>query len=50
LKENTDHEIGLIDIRNYPMPGVQKVFTTVELINMRLRKNRQQMNLNNEDL
>lgn len=30
LKENSDHEIGLIDIRKYPMTGVQKVFTTVE--------------------
>jgi len=30
LAENTDHQVGLIDIRKYPMPGVQKVFTTVE--------------------
>jgi NAD(P)H-dependent FMN reductase len=30
LKENSDHEVGLIDVRKYPMPGVQKVFTTVE--------------------
>jgi NAD(P)H-dependent FMN reductase len=30
LKENTEHEVGLIDVRQYAMPGVQKVFTSVE--------------------
>jgi NAD(P)H-dependent FMN reductase len=30
LKENTVHEVGLIDVRQYAMPGVQKVFTSVE--------------------
>ena len=30
LKENSEHEVGLIDVRQYAMPGVQKVFTSVE--------------------
>lgn len=30
LRENTEHEVGLIDVRKYSMPGVQKVFTSVE--------------------
>lgn len=29
LKEKTDHEIGLLEVRNYPLPLLQKVFTSV---------------------
>jgi NAD(P)H-dependent FMN reductase len=30
LQEKTEHEIGLLEVRNYPLPLLQKVFTTVE--------------------
>lgn len=30
LQGKTDHEIGLLEVRNYPLPHLQKVFTTVE--------------------
>ena len=30
LQEKTEHEIGLLDVRNYPLPLLQKVFATVE--------------------
>ena len=28
LKERTDHEIGIIEVRSYPLPLLQKVFTS----------------------
>lgn len=30
LKENTDHEIGLIDLQEWNLPPVQAIFTSVE--------------------
>jgi len=30
LQQKTEHEIGLLDVRNYPLPLLQKVFATVE--------------------
>ncbi|MDQ3279540.1 MAG: NAD(P)H-dependent oxidoreductase [Bacteroidota bacterium] len=30
LKEKTEHEIGLLEVRNYPLPLLQKVFATIE--------------------
>lgn len=30
LQEKTDHEIGLLEVRNHPLPLLQKVFATVE--------------------
>jgi len=30
LKEKTEHEIGLLEVRRYNLPLLQKVFTTVE--------------------
>ena len=30
LKERTDHEIGLLEVRKYPLPLLQKVFASVE--------------------
>ncbi|MBB1287016.1 NAD(P)H-dependent oxidoreductase [Flavisolibacter sp. BT320] len=30
LQEKTDHEIGMLEVRNYPLPLLQKVFATVE--------------------
>lgn len=30
LQEKTDHEIGLLEVRNYPLPLLQKVFASVE--------------------
>jgi len=30
LQENTGHDIGLLDVRAYPLPLLQKVFTTVD--------------------
>jgi NAD(P)H-dependent FMN reductase len=28
--DRTEHEVGLLEVRNYPLPLLQKVFTTVE--------------------
>lgn len=30
LQQKTDHEVGLLEVRNYPLPPLQKVFATVE--------------------
>lgn len=30
LQEKTEHEIGLLEVRNYPLPLLQKVFATIE--------------------
>ena len=30
LEEKTDHEIGIIDVREHPLPLLQKVFTSVD--------------------
>jgi len=30
LTEKTDHEVGILDVRSYPLPLLQKVYTTVE--------------------
>jgi NAD(P)H-dependent FMN reductase len=30
LQEKTEHEIGLLEVRKYPLPLLQKVFATVE--------------------
>lgn len=30
LREKTEHEIGLLEVRNYPLPLLQKVFSSVE--------------------
>ena len=30
LREQTEHEIDLLDVRQYPLPPMQKVFATVE--------------------
>jgi NAD(P)H-dependent FMN reductase len=30
FQEKTEHEIGLLEVRNYPLPLLQKVFATVE--------------------
>jgi NAD(P)H-dependent FMN reductase len=30
LTDKTDHEIGILDVRSYPLPLLQKVYTTVE--------------------
>jgi NAD(P)H-dependent FMN reductase len=30
LQERTDHEVGILDVRSYPLPLLQKVFATVE--------------------
>jgi NAD(P)H-dependent FMN reductase len=30
LQEKTEHDVGLLDVRSYPLPLLQKVFTTVE--------------------
>lgn len=30
FSEKTDHEIGLLEVRNYPLPLLQKVFASVE--------------------
>ena len=30
LREKTEHEVGILDVRTYPLPLLQKVFTTVE--------------------
>lgn len=30
LQEKTEHEIGLLEVRRYPLPLLQKVFATVE--------------------
>jgi NAD(P)H-dependent FMN reductase len=30
LREKTEHEVGLLDVRHYPLPLLQKVFASVE--------------------
>lgn len=30
LQDKTDHEVGLLEVRNYPLPLLQKVFASVE--------------------
>lgn len=30
LKEKTEHDIGLLEVRNYPLPLLQKVFASIE--------------------
>ena len=30
LQEKTDHEVGMLEVRNYPLPMLQKVYATVE--------------------
>jgi NAD(P)H-dependent FMN reductase len=30
LQEKTDHEVGILEVRNYPLPLLQKVYTSVE--------------------
>jgi NAD(P)H-dependent FMN reductase len=30
LTEKTDHEVGILDVRSYPLPLLQKVYTTVQ--------------------
>lgn len=30
LKQKTDHDIGLLEVRKYPLPLLQRVFATVE--------------------
>jgi NAD(P)H-dependent FMN reductase len=30
LIEKTDHEVGILDVRSFPLPLLQKVFTTVD--------------------
>ena len=30
LLETTDHEVNVLEVRNYPLPLLQRVFTTVE--------------------
>lgn len=30
LQQKTDHEVGLLEVRHYPLPPLQKVFATVE--------------------
>ncbi|HEY1023165.1 MAG TPA: NAD(P)H-dependent oxidoreductase [Flavisolibacter sp.] len=30
LQEKTEHEIGLLEVRNHPLPLLQKVFATIE--------------------
>ena len=30
LSERTEHEVGILDVRSYPLPLLQKVFTTVD--------------------
>jgi chromate reductase len=32
LSETTEHEVNLLDVRNFPLPNIQKVWTSLEAV------------------